>query len=77
MNGKAHKEDTLGVMIEAAHQYIESPDVRNGVIAKCHQEIGLVMVGAPTHQRAAIRLTSQESAAILHAVRSWRLNKRT
>ena len=71
MNGRAYSKGDLSMMINAARQYIQAPDVQREIISKCHQEIGLIMTGSPPHQRAAINLTNLESKAILDAVRSW------
>ena len=75
MNGRAYSEQYLSMVINAAHQFIQVPDVQREIISKCHQEIGLIVVGSPPHQRAAIKLTHAESEAILHAVRSWHLDR--
>ena len=72
MNGKAHTEKTLSIMIDAARRYIEAKDLRDSIISKCHQEIGLVFMGASTQKRAAIGLTPQETTAISSALSSWR-----
>ena len=74
MNGRAYSERNLSMMINAARQYIQVPDVQREIISKCHQEIGLILAGSPPHQRAAIKLTHSESKAILDAVRSWHLD---
>jgi len=74
MNGRAYSERNLCRMISAARQYIHAQDVQREIISKCHQEIGLILVGSPPHQRAAIKLTHAESEAILYAVRSWHLD---
>jgi len=76
MNGRAYSEGDLSMMINAARQYIQAPDVQREIISKCHQEIGLIMVDSPPHQRAAINLTNLESKAILDAVRSWQITGR-
>ena len=74
MNGRAYSEQNLSMMINAARQYIQVPDVQREIISKCHQEIGLILAGSPPHQRAAIKLTHAESEAIIYAVRSWHLD---
>ena len=48
MNGKAYSMEALSLMIEAAQHYVEVPDMRDGIIAKCHWEIGLLVCAAPT-----------------------------
>ena len=60
------------MIIDAAQRYIDQIGVRDGVIAKCHQEIGLLIVGAPVHQRASITLNDDEKTAVRKAVKSWR-----
>ena len=59
MNGKAYSQGSLALMVDAAHQYIGQTGTRNAIIAKCYQEIGLIVAGAPVHQRVAISLTDQ------------------
>jgi len=74
MNGKAYSEQNLSMMINAARQYIQVPDVQREIISKCHQEIGLILADSPPHQRAAIKLAHSESKAIFDAVQRWHLD---
>ncbi len=68
MNGKAYSTNTLSMIIDVAHHYIEAPDIRDSIIAKCHWEIGLVVCEAPDHKRATIKLTPQETKALNKAI---------
>ncbi len=72
MNGKAYSMEALSSMIEAAQNYVEVPDMRDSIIAKCHWEIGLVVCDAPIQKRSAIKLTSQEITALNNAIRQLR-----
>ena len=75
MNGKHYSEGSLLSLIDAAHQYIDATSVRESIIAKCHQELGLIVADAPVHQRANIALTYQEAEAMRKAVQRWRREK--
>ncbi len=72
MNGKVYSMEALSMMIEAAQHYVEVPEMRKGIIAKCHWEIGLLVCGAPIDQRAAIKLTPQEVTALNQAIKQRR-----
>ncbi len=76
MNGKHYSEGSLSSLIDAAHQYIDVPSVRESVIAKCYQELGLIVAGAPVYQRANIALNEQEAEAIRKAIQRWRQEKK-
>jgi hypothetical protein len=76
MNGKHYSEGSLSSLIDTAHQYIDAASVRESIIAKCHQELGMIVAGAPVHQRANITLTDQEAAAMRKAVLRWRQGKK-
>jgi len=76
MNGKGYSEGSLSMMIDAANQYIDAPGTRDNIIAKCHQELGLVVAGAPVYQRAAITLTNHEVLAMRQAIHRWRRAKK-
>ena len=76
MNGKAYSEGSLSNMIDAAHQYIDGNGQRDSIIAKCYQELGLIVAGAPVHQRADINLTGQEVLALRKAIHQWRREKK-
>ena len=43
MNGKVYSEQKLAVMIKIAMQHVKDPDVRNGIVSKCHREIGMLV----------------------------------
>ena len=58
-------------MIGAAFRYIYAHGLRDSIIAKCHQEIGLMVAGAPVHQRSDICLTGEEDLAIRQAILRW------
>jgi hypothetical protein len=47
MNGKAYPMEALSLVIEAAQHYVEVPNMRDSIIAKCHREIGLLVFAAP------------------------------
>ncbi len=64
MNGQTYSEATLSMIIEVATQYIEARPLREGIIAKCHREIGLLVALAPPQQRAAVQLTPEEVRAL-------------
>ncbi len=72
MNGKHHSEGSLSSLIDAAYHYVDATSVREGIIAKCFQELGLIVAGAPVHQRANITLTDQEAEAMRKAIHQWR-----
>ena len=76
MNGKGYSEGILSSLIDAAHQHIDATNVRESVIAKCYQELGLIVAGAPVHQRANITLTHQEAEAVRKAIHRWRQEKK-
>ena len=76
MNGKHYSEGSLSSLIDAAHRYIDATSVRESIIAKCYQELGLIVADAPVHQRANITLTSQEAEAMRKAVQRWRQEKK-
>ena len=71
MNGKGYSEGNLSKMIDAAHQHIDATGIRDSIIAKCYQELGLIVVDAPVHQRADITLTGQEAEAMRKAIHLW------
>ena len=68
MSGKTYTEAALSLMIDVATRYIEAPNLRKSIISKCHQGIGLLVVGAPPEQRVAINLTHEEGKALVSAV---------
>lgn len=72
MNGKTDSEESLSKMIDVAHQYIDSTGVRDSIIGKCYLVLGLIVAGAPVHQRKRITLTPQEDAAMRQAILQWR-----
>jgi len=76
MNGKDYSEGSLSKMNDAAHQYIDANGLRDSIIAKCYQELGLIVAGAPVHQRADINLTGQEAEAMRKAIHRWRREKK-
>ena len=76
MNGKDYSEGNLSKMIDAAHQYIDTAGIRDSIIAKCYQEFGLIVAGAPAHQRARITLTDQEAEAMRKAIHRWLREKK-
>jgi hypothetical protein len=76
MNGKHYSEGSLSSLIDAAYQYIDAANVRESIIAKCYQELGMIVAGAPVHQRANITLTNQEAEAMRKAIQRWRLEKK-
>ncbi len=71
MNGKDYSEGSLSKMIDAAHYYIYDHGLRDSIIAKCYQEIGLIVAGAPVHQRSDIYLTGEEDLAMRQAILRW------
>ncbi len=71
MNGKHYSEGSLSSLIDAAHQYIDATSVRESIIAKCYQELGLLVAGAPVHQRASISLNYLEAEAMRKAIQQW------
>lgn len=64
-------------MIDVADQYIDATSLREGIIAKCYQELGLIVVDAPVHQRADISLTDREAAAMRKAIHRWRRERKS
>lgn len=76
MNGKGYSEGSLTKMIDAAHNYIDATSIRESIVAKCDQELGLIVAGAPIHQRANINLTGQEAEAMRKAIHCWRREKK-
>ena len=76
MNGKVYSEQRLKLMIDISTKYIDDPDLRKSILSKCHQEIGLLIVGAPDQART-VEFTEIESKAINAVVRRWRREKQT
>ena len=76
MNGKAYSEGNLSKMIDAAHQHIDAKGIRDSIIAKCYLELGLIVAGAPVHQRAHITLTDQEAETMRKAILRWLREKK-
>ena len=74
MNGKVYSEQRLRLIIEITTKYMDAPDLRDSIVSKCHQEIGLLLVGAPEQART-IKLTEIETKAINAVVRKWRREK--
>ena len=72
MNGKFHSEESLTKMIEIASQYVEDPGLRDAIVSKCHQEIGMLVAGIPIHAKVNVNLTNRETTALVRAVRNWR-----
>ncbi len=72
MNRKSYSEKGLSVMIDVATQYIEAPHVRDSIISKCHQGIGLLVASTGAQQEAAINLTREEVRALVSAVQRRR-----
>jgi hypothetical protein len=72
MNGKHYSEGNLSNLIDVARQYIDVASVRESIIAKCYQELGMIVSGAPVHQRASITLTNEEDVAMRTAIQRWR-----
>ncbi len=77
MNGKHYSEGSLSSLIDAAHQYIDATSVRESIIAKCYQELGLIVADAPVHQRANITLNNQEAEAMREAIHQWRRERKS
>ncbi len=75
MNGKHNSEASLSSLIDAAHQYIDATSVRDSIIAKCYQELGLILADAPVYQRANITLNDQEAEAMRMAIHRWHQEK--
>ena len=75
MNGKAYSLERLSLVIDATEKYVHDPNLRKKILSKCHQEIGLVLIEAPAHQRAAIFLSQPESAALNNALITRRLER--
>ena len=63
-------------MIDVAHQHIDAAGIRDSIIAKCYHELGLIVAGAPVHQRAHITLTDQEAEAMRKAIHRWHREKK-
>jgi len=64
---KVYTEQTLAMLIEIANQYVDEPDVRKGIVSKCHQEIGMLVTGAPG--KHTIDMDNRESMALKTALR--------
>ncbi len=75
MNGKAYSMETLSMIIDAAHHHIEAPNIRDGIIAKCHWEIGLSVCDAPEDKRATIKLAPEETKALNQAIEQLRASR--
>jgi hypothetical protein len=76
MNGKHYSEGSLSSLIDAARQYIDTASIRESIIAKCYQELGMIVAGAPVYQRANITLTDQEAQAMRKAILRWRQKRK-
>ncbi len=74
MNGKFYSEQRLKLIIGITTKYIDAPDIKNSIVSKCHQEIGLLLIGAPEQART-VELTEIESKALNAVVRRWRREK--
>ena len=64
----------MKLMIDVTTKYIDDPDLSKSIVSKCHQGIGLLLVGAPDHARA-VEFTEIEAKALNAVVRSWRREK--
>ena len=67
MSEKVYTEQILAMLIEIANQYVDEPDVRKGIVSKCHQEIGMLVTGAPS--KHTIDMDNRESMALKTALR--------
>lgn len=67
MSEKVYTEKILAMLIEVANQYVDKPDVRTGIVSKCHQEIGMLITGAPG--KHTIDMDNRESMALKTALR--------
>ena len=76
MNGKVYSEGTLSSLIDAVRQYVDAIPLRQSIIAKCHQELGLIVASAPVNQQEGITLTDQEAEAMRKAIQRWRRDKK-
>ena len=56
--------------------HIDATGTRDSIIAKCYQELGLIVAGEPVHQRAHITLTDQEAEAMRKAINRWQREKK-
>ena len=74
MNGKVYSEQRLKLIIDITTKYIDAPDLRKSIVSKCHQEIGLLLVGVPEQART-VKLTEIEVKAVNGVVRKWRREK--
>ncbi len=76
MNGKDYSEGNLSKMIDAAHQHIDDKGIKDSILAKCYQVLGLIVAGAPVDQRAHITLTDQEAETMRKAIHRWHRDKK-
>ena len=76
MNGKGYSEGNLSKMIDVANQHIDAKGLRESIIAKYYQELGLIVVDAPVQQRANVSLTDREAASMRKAIHRWRRERK-
>jgi len=69
MSEKVYTEKILTMLIDVANQYIDEPDVRNAIVSKCYQEIGMLFTGASG--KRTIDMGNRESKAL-----KWALQRR-
>ena len=69
MSGKTYSERALSTIIDVVTQYVEDPNLRDQIIAKCHKGIGWLLTSPPEYQRADIDLSKDESYYLAAAVR--------
>ncbi len=77
MNGKVYSEQKLAVMIKIAMQHVKDPDVRNGIVSKCHREIGMLVAGMLIKASSSVDLTDQEITALSNGMRHWRRQRKS
>lgn len=70
MSDKVYTEKILALLIEVANQYVDEPDVRKGIVSKCHQEIGMLITGAQA--KPTIDMNDRESMALKSALQTRR-----
>jgi hypothetical protein len=74
MSEKVYTEKILAMLIEVANEYVDEPDVRRGIVSKCHQEIGMLITGAPG--KNTIDMGYRESKALKTALHRRQIEKR-
>ena len=73
MSDKVYSEMILGMLIDIARRYADEPDARNGIVARCYQEMGILVTGEPA--KSTLNMNMKELTALKTALWLWRKEK--